>query len=170
MGDASASGISTIEDVVERMAIYDVVTRYCRACDRHDSELLRSCYHDDAIDDHGIHAGTIDEWVRFVAEATTPITWMQHAVENFHVLGIKGDLAATETYWNYRCIGTDGELGYQFGRYLDRFERRQGVWRIAHRVCVLGAASSNTGYDLDAYPRGSVDKTDPSYALVALVT
>jgi hypothetical protein len=52
-------------------------------------------------------------------------------------------------------------------RYIDRFERRDGEWRIARRVAVIdwyvtgsrGAPSAH----LDAFLRGRRDRADPVY-------
>jgi hypothetical protein len=35
------------------------------------------------------------------------------------------------------------------GRYIDRFERREGVWAIAHRVCIRDWAPLQTQPDPD---------------------
>jgi hypothetical protein len=39
----------TIEDVVAEAEIRDVHLRYCRANDRRDAELMRGCFHPDAV-------------------------------------------------------------------------------------------------------------------------
>jgi hypothetical protein len=55
------------------------------------------------------------------------------------LIRIDGDKAAVESYlWAVSVI--DGEAGPRdvttAGRYLDRFERRGGEWRIAERMVV----------------------------------
>jgi len=45
---------SALEELVARNAITEVLYRYCRGVDRRDWELLRSCYHPEAQDDHAI--------------------------------------------------------------------------------------------------------------------
>ena len=57
---------------------------------------------------------------------------------------LAGDTAFTETYFtSHHRFGavppagrTPHEDRFMGGRYVDRFEKRQGEWRIAHRVCV----------------------------------
>ena len=39
-------------------AIRQAALRYCRGVDRLDAELMRSAYHDDATDDHGVFVGS----------------------------------------------------------------------------------------------------------------
>ena len=42
-----------IQEIIDKDAIRELVASYCRAADRHDNELMRSLYHEDAFDDHG---------------------------------------------------------------------------------------------------------------------
>ena len=54
------------------------------------------------------------------------------------------------------------------GRYVDRFERRDGVWRIAYRQGVnewmrYEAASDRGFFDRPASERGRRDRSDPVY-------
>ena len=44
---------SKIQEIIDRESIRDLVHMYCRAADRHDHELMRELYHEDAHDDHG---------------------------------------------------------------------------------------------------------------------
>jgi ketosteroid isomerase-like protein len=119
-------------------AVRSVLHRYCQAIDRLDADLLATIYHDDAVVDHG-QPMPADQF-RIAAFDRLASLW----VATHHQLGqiavmLDGDSAACETYITANHIGPpDGEgrsrmlvLG---GRYVDRFERRDGAWRIAHRV------------------------------------
>ena len=44
---------SKIQEILDKESIRDLVNLYCRAADRHDHELMRQLYHEDAYDDHG---------------------------------------------------------------------------------------------------------------------
>ena len=44
---------SKIQEILDKESIRDLVHIYCRAADRHDHELMRTLYHEDARDDHG---------------------------------------------------------------------------------------------------------------------
>jgi hypothetical protein len=48
---------SKLRELVDRQEIWAVVLRYSRGIDRLDRELVRSCYWDDAIDDHYAYIG-----------------------------------------------------------------------------------------------------------------
>ena len=41
-----------LQELCDRADIFDCMYRYARGIDRMDRELLRSTYHDDAVDDH----------------------------------------------------------------------------------------------------------------------
>ena len=41
-----------LRELIDRQEIWQVLQNYGRGLDRFDRELLRSCYFDDAIDDH----------------------------------------------------------------------------------------------------------------------
>ncbi len=57
----------TLQMLIDKQALSELVHSYCRACDRRDFALLRSLYHDDAIDDHGtMFRGTADEYLAWL--------------------------------------------------------------------------------------------------------
>lgn len=140
-----APSAQEIRDLIDRQQILDCIHRYCRGLDRLDRELALSAYHCDAYDDHAYFCGPAAEFIDFTIrrhgeEGVTKCH--QHYVTN-HRVEIDGDLAHAETYFIY--VGTsrlvDPETGLSKvtsygGRYLDRFERRNGRWGIADRVCL----------------------------------
>ena len=48
-----SSQAAALQMLIDEAAIKKVHLRYCRGIDRMDWDLIRSCYHPDAIDDHG---------------------------------------------------------------------------------------------------------------------
>ncbi|MDH3683676.1 MAG: nuclear transport factor 2 family protein [Acidimicrobiia bacterium] len=114
---------------------------YCRGIDRCDAELVASTYHPDAVDDHGAFQGSGHELARFATEAL-----LEHYEATMHTIGdsiidfADDTTAYVETYVfaDHRAKGDEGELLERFGaRYVDRFEQRDGAWRIADRVVVV---------------------------------
>jgi hypothetical protein len=62
-----------------------------------------------------------------------------HTIANTAVDFVGPDAARVETYVyaQHRCRDAEGPfIEYVGGRYIDRFERRDGAWKIADRVCV----------------------------------
>lgn len=127
-----------IKELQDKDAIRDVLYRYCRAADRCDEPLMLSCYHDDAIDDHGFFSGPAHEFVPYVVCELRKLALSVHTVSNI-TIELHGPTATVETYYAVihrirHWIGfTDF---YHHGRYLDNFELKNGEWRIHRRVIV----------------------------------
>lgn len=105
-----------------------------------DEELLRSCYHSDATDDHGSYVGPVDGFVDWVMPVLAGFESTTHFIGN-QLVEIDGDTAWAESYCIalHRTWPTDDEPASDIigkVRYVDRFERRNGEWRIAQRVVV----------------------------------
>jgi len=127
-----------IETLLAKQEITDVVYRYARGIDRMDFEFVRSCYHPDAYDDHGSFKGTVDEFIEMAKEFMPRWTATMHFMGNVLVDQVDRDFARAETYavaYHRREFpdkeGKDDVFGI---RYVDRFERRNSQWLIAHRV------------------------------------
>lgn len=131
----------------DRQAIRDCLMTYSRAIDRLDRDLLMSVYHDDAIDDHGVFVGNradFADWAISMHSRTHHSH--QHCIFNF-TCDLDGTVAHTEAYYMFVGMNQSGKpLAMGGGRYLDRFEKRNGRWAIAARVCVRDWAT------LDAIP------------------
>ena len=137
-----------VRDLLDRQAILDCVYRYCRGLDRHDQDLLRSCFHPDAIDNHGEFVGYASEFVEWadssVAERNLSHT---HNITS-HNVEIDGDEAHADSYVIYvaRRREDDGKtVVVGGGRYLDRFERRDGDWRRSRPGSTPPANSEGEG-------------------------
>jgi hypothetical protein len=127
-----------LRSLLDREEIKSVVYRVCRAMDRADLELFRSCYHDDAWDDHGYFKGPISEFKPQSIFRPPHVKNLMHLIGNI-LIDLEGDRAVVESYYlaRQRVAADDSEKDMQFGgRYLDRFERRAGVWKISHRTAI----------------------------------
>ena len=116
-----------VTHIQDRQAIVDCLMRYSRGIDRMDRELLLSAYHEDAIDDHGTFVGNREEFADYAMGLHTQIHLShQHCLFN-HTCDLDGEVAHTETYFMFVGINREGEmLMTAGGRYLDRFEKRNG--------------------------------------------
>lgn len=164
-----------IRMLLDREAIRDQLYRYCRAVDRGDRELMRSVYHPDATDHHGVFEGPAAEFVELDVDRVVPgLVLTQHLIGNV-LIDLDGDVAHVESYVyaSHRLAQPDGEQELViWGRYLDRFERRAGAWKIAHRQCVFdGMRSGQANVDWNGEwtrnfrPCGRRDRQDPLYQL-----
>jgi hypothetical protein len=150
----SQNQINTIEArlrlVEDRQAIHDVIVRYCRGVDRSDPELVLAAFHDDAIDNHfGVvlpfreAIGTLKA-ARSGGGSPPSKTTSMHNICNV-LIEVDGDIARCESYVIVivRIPRDGGAIDWlHAGRYVDRFERRNGEWRIAYRTVV---------YDLERF-------------------
>jgi hypothetical protein len=129
-----------LEELADRESIRDVLARYCRGIDRLDEDLLRSVYHPDAIDDHGGYVGGVDGFVEWAFSKMAGREYGQHSLGTV-IIDLDGDVAFTESYFTSSSVARQkGDsprmLSVLSGRFVDRFERRDGIWRIARRIVV----------------------------------
>src|SRR4051812_9487880 len=125
-----------LRELLDRQAILDCVHRYCRGVDRFDREMVLSVYHPDAIDHHGVFVGHPEAFVDWAFAYHKQYQEAHHHYVSNHTCELDGDSAHAETYWTFSGINKEGPPSIHFGRYIDRFERRNGRWAIAMRVCV----------------------------------
>ena len=134
--------INTLETMLARQDIHDCIMRYARGIDRGDVDLLLSCYWEDAHEVHGpAYNGPAVPYLKGAAarmQANKPV--MQHFIGNVHIDLDGPDLAWVESYiLTFARFAKDGQ-DYDTltgARAHDRFERRGGEWRIAHRQAVF---------------------------------
>ncbi len=127
-----------LTELLDREAIRDCIYRYCRGIDRADEAALRSSYWPDATDRHGPYAGPVEGFFQWAREVFKTDARNVHQVSNVLIEFSDATTAAVESYFNalQRGAGKDGVVR-QFllaGRYCDRFEKRDGAWRVAKRV------------------------------------
>jgi len=139
-----------LQRLEDREAIRDCLSRYSRGVDRLDRELLISAYHPDAIDDHGKFIGSPEDFAdwAFAMHSAAHLAH-QHAIFNQFV-ELDGDTAHAESYFMFVGVNREGPpVSMSGGRYIDRFEKRAGVWGIATRLCIRDWALSDHRLDLD---------------------
>jgi hypothetical protein len=156
----------------DRQAILDCVTAYCRGVDRMDRELLLSTYHPDAIDDHGQMVGSREQFVDWVFDLIGKNhVATSHLIAN-HYCTIDGDVAHAETYYIAAPMRkVEPQLMISGGRYIDRLEKRNGIWAISARKVLKDwwgqpgdSAQSGVSPEVTNQPTPpSRDRSDPSY-------
>ncbi len=161
-----------LERLLAREACTKLVLRMARAIDRCDAELLKSLFHPDATDDHGLFSGTATDFVPWVMGVLGGMVRTQHLIGNV-LIEVDGDEARGESYFLAHHV-LPGESGEQTmvaaGRYLDRFARRDGQWRITRRHAVYDWSSTAPNSDIwdranmPGFSFGARGADDPSYA------
>jgi len=156
---------------LDEEAVKKVHVRYCRGDDRMDFELIRSCYHPDAIDDHGEFVGGVEEFIEYDKANLPAFLSTNHFICN-QLVEVQVDVAFAEHYGiAYHRIPA-GEDGLEKDwiatiRYIDRFERRDGEWRIAHRRSLVDSDRIDPVHESLILRGGAMsgarDRTDPSY-------
>ncbi len=168
-GGTPDTSANAIDMALSKQALHELGMAYRRGVDRADADLVRSVFHDDATVDLGFQGKGVD-FAPFIAEQVSKnMDKCVHATANSW-FEVDGDKAVGETYLisTYTAGGQDGLV---IGRYLDRYERRQGVWKFAHRQFVQDGfiLQPTTGqYGEGMYAAlstvGGHKPTDPVYA------
>jgi SnoaL-like domain len=145
----------SLEEISAHLEIREVLSRYCRGIDRRDKDLLVSAYWPDATDrrSYGPPDASPQEFADRVVDGFGDLpAYSQHHVTNVIVdLDLGAGVAHVESYNlvmhpvgpQTTLVLATGEgddaihLRVMGGRALDRFERRDGEWRIARRVMLV---------------------------------
>jgi len=165
-----------LESMMFKFEIQEVLMRYGRGVDRADEDLLKSCYHPDAIEEHGpAYQGPAYPYIEGAVERIRKMGTMAHYICNVHI-ELDGETAWVEAYvLTFARFAKDGESFDTLtgGRICDKFERRNGEWRIAHRKMAMDwnrDMPSNEGWCLGMFDkssphmiRGSKSRDDLSY-------
>jgi ketosteroid isomerase-like protein len=160
-----------LQRLIDESAIRNLIAHYPRALDRHDFDLLASLFHPDAIDEHGVYNGSATGFVQFMRDHSYPgVHWTHHYGNQ--IIELAGDSAEVETYCLALCRqgppgtpGFDREIFLRL-RYLDRVEKRAGVWKIAHRRVVYApchVSDVSRPYPTDTCLQDAVPPLDPVY-------
>ena len=154
----------------------ELAMRYCRAIDRRDPVLLATVYHADAHDEHGTaFVGPVSEFITALETVMAAFEVTQHSISNTS-FRIDGDMAEGELYFDayHRTVPPEPKHVLVRGRYLDRYERRAGEWRIAHRWLVWDSyetaeVNSQDADTLRALGEGGAAASDYSYRRLSLL-
>lgn len=163
-----------LQALIDKQAITEVLLRYSRAIDRRDADLLRRIYWPDAIDDHAVFQGNVEEFIAYAFPFMEGVI-SQHVVTNILIDLTGPDEAFSECYFAafHDFPSEDGRLERVVGgRYLDRHERRDGEWRISQRTLAIdwyNERPGNSVWDSGRYAnlpnRAGAKPEDPLYRL-----
>jgi hypothetical protein len=169
-----------VRHLKDRRDIFDVSKRYTRGADRHDKDLVRSAFWPEATISFGTPMSR-EEYVEWEEGVLAGYAAHQHHVTG-QTVEVDADTAHVESYVIYFLVPRDrtaDEVGpatlgraattekthLGSGRYVERWERRGGEWKILVREYVEDLSLKGETEDLctDGRCLGSWDKSDLSY-------
>lgn len=127
-----------LQELLDRAAITQVVQDWGLARDDNRWDLLRACYTPDAVMHTTWFVGPAAEFVERSMAAARAGTRVQHFI-GAATIALNGDKAVAETRMilllRARLDGVEVDATC-WGRFHDRFVKRDGRWRILERVPV----------------------------------
>jgi hypothetical protein len=169
----------TLQEMLDEHALHKLVHAYCRAVDRGDIAALRELYHHDALDAHGAFStGSVETFFEQLVASRPYLRAMAHNITTLN-FAIEGNSAEGEIYniavHTLAAKGRDVDLVIG-GRYLDKYEKRDNVWKLLERTIVTDWARVTDPSSMDmSHPitadtlKGALDETDPSYQFFSLL-
>ncbi|MBS0253725.1 MAG: nuclear transport factor 2 family protein [Proteobacteria bacterium] len=158
-------------EALDRLALNHLVTIYAHAVDRADYGLIRSLYHDDAVDDHGaMFCGSPDEYVAWLPGMLANWQRMSHQLTSklFLIAGNSAEGVISCIAWHRTADGAHDVVAH--GRYCDRYEKRDGTWKFLARSLVLDWSEERPAPAMDTTGAalGRLGGDDPLYTRLPL--
>jgi hypothetical protein len=125
-----------LKTLLDRERIRDCIARLARGEDRRNAQLITASYWPDSTSDYGVFSGSFAEYLAWVVPGSPAIAVTQHVLGQ-SVIELKGAVARVETHvtsYHRLKLETEERDTVIGGRYLDRLEKRDADWRIAHRL------------------------------------
>lgn len=160
-----------VDVLSSKEAIRECVHRIDRGIDRIDPDILRTAFHSDAqVQWLSPEPVPVNEWLQNAGKIREMTRQAQHLIGNI-LIELNGETANVESYELARHLTRMGDewkdLIYS-ARYLDKFSRRDGAWKIDFRIKIMDwmriLEGSDAAYD-NAPIKGSRDKGDLSYKM-----
>ena len=155
--------------MTDREAITDLIYRYARAMDRMDAAQGKAIWHADGTADYGdVFIGKGQDFIDFVNTQHAGLLKHSHQMTNI-ILEVDGHCAGSETYYTTALRMTRGEQENEirvWGRYIDRWSKREGRWGIDHRIALRDFDDIRPVTPISNDMRGRRDRDDPSYAVL----
>ncbi|WCB91784.1 hypothetical protein DSM104299_00461 [Baekduia alba] len=170
--DSASAVPAALQALIEKEAIRELLARCFRGSDRELQALAESCHPPDGNINLGIYNGPVSGFFAGTAAFRAPMLAVHHHIGQ-STIELDGDAAVGETYVlaTYVLPGADGpQTTVLMTRYLDRFEKRGGEWKITDRRVAFDAQLDVPGGPPTMAPEqvwGSRDDSDPSHALFA---
>lgn len=163
-----------LDELADRAALRHLVDAYGHAIDRRDYALLATLYHDDAEDDHSPYfCGSAEDYIAWLPGMMAEWQSTMHIAlaALFALDGQRAEGEIRALAWHLTADGTRQFVAW--GRYADRYEKREGIWRFARRSFILDHAEdlpvvSGSDFGSGGVGTGRAGADDPVYARLAL--
>jgi hypothetical protein len=125
------------QEISDRLAIEQLLIRYCHAIDQRDWDAYRAVYtHDAVIDDVSAGPGnSVDDMVAFLPQALEKVVLIQHAIST-SLVSIDGDTATAKTICHCPVVLDRGDgktqMFFQGLWYDDELVRTPDGWKISN--------------------------------------
>jgi hypothetical protein len=160
--------------LVDKQAIRDVLSGYCRGLDRMDKEMATSVWWEGGTAFYdGMFEGTGHGFIDWVWQSHAGMERHSHQITQV-LIDVEGDQATSEAYVTvvlWTLPDADGEQSEIVGRgrYLDRWSRRGDRWAIEHRIHLLDMSTYLPLTRGDVSAGSTRDGSDLSFEFLARV-
>jgi hypothetical protein len=149
--NATLADNASLQTLLDRTDIADVLYRYSSSVDSFDTAGVRSTLADDIWAQYGngdpVEGG--DRLAAWIAEATATVIWQHHLLNVYHIT-LDGDQAKTLSYLtSYQVFEENPDAAIILvARYHDELRRTSDGWKISKRLMELlwGESKADDGY------------------------
>lgn len=127
-------------DVNDRLAIQELINRYCHIADYGPADAMREMFTDDGVFEapaRGHEFRGIDAFLAFLRSRSDAPPVGFHVTSNTVIEG-GGNEAKAVSYLQIVSAGESPRTIVMFGRYFDTLVRTPAGWRFRHRRVELG--------------------------------
>ncbi|MCG8671378.1 MAG: nuclear transport factor 2 family protein [Pseudomonadales bacterium] len=172
------------QDLLDKQAIQELIHVYCNAADRRDYDKMRALYHEDATDDHGgFFQGLAMDFIDQLPVIQESMDILHHNVTTVNIKFEEQPGGATKAEGEvyvlafHKVKSDQGAFDLLVGgRYLDKYEKRNDVWKFSHRAVVADWVNVHDPSIVDLTnpliaesKMGTAGEDDPSYAFFELL-
>ena len=129
----------SVEQLAALEEIKDLAKFYCRGVDRLDAAVMKRAYWPDAYEDHGPFKGNAMDYIDMCMQVHDFWCRTMHCIFNHSIEFDDDGVHARGEIYNvtYMFRAESPEMDTFYTRYLDRYEKRDGEWRIIKRVATM---------------------------------
>ncbi len=161
-----------LQQLLDKQQIYNQLVRFCRTVDRLDRPDFEQLWCKDAqVAYHGAFEGGWQEFADWVWGMCQTMQSHSHQIANM-LIEVDGEQASSEAYVSVTLLPPAGEDGsvseiQLCGRYLDRWQKQQGEWKILQHELVSDIQSVYAPQTAESSEASARDHSDLSYRVLS---